>query len=154
MIVWKDVTPAKTLLTIYRLLNVLQQKKTFKIRRYLTCTTPNMIYLAYCTKCDKRGVGSTGNWKPWLSNYNSHIKKKLKSCSIVKHFIDSYTDTVNPSKYLKFILTDCVTNTENSIKEKIDDLILENKNFWIGTLCTIQKGLNDYHDWRQVRRNQ
>ena len=72
----------------------------------------------------------------------------------MKHFIDSYTDTVNPSKYLKFILTDCVTNTENSIKEKIDDLILEDKNYWIGTLCTIQKGLNDCHDWRQVRRNQ
>ena len=31
----------------------------FKIRRYLKCTTPNMIYLTYCTKCGKQGVGST-----------------------------------------------------------------------------------------------
>ena len=44
-----------------------------------------MIYLAYCTKCDKRGVGSTENWKPQLSDYKSHIKKKLKPYSIVKH---------------------------------------------------------------------
>ena len=61
-------------------------KKIFKIRRYLACTTPNMIHLAYCTKCGKQGVGSNKNWKPRLSNYKSHIKKKVKSCSIVKHF--------------------------------------------------------------------
>ena len=97
---------------------------------------------------------STENWKPRLSNYKSHIKKKVKSCSIVKHFIDSCTDTVNPSKYLRFILIDCVTNTENNSKEEIDDLLLEKENFWIGTLCTIHKGLNDYQDWRRVRRNQ
>ena len=46
-----------------------------------------------------------------------------------------------------------VTNTENNSKEEIDDLLLEKENFWIGTLYTIYKGLNDYHDWRQVRRN-
>ena len=84
-----------------------------------------MIYLAYCTKYGKQGVGSSENWKPRLSNYKSHIKKKLKSCSIMKHFIDSCTDTINPSKFLRFILIDCVTNTENSSKEKIDDLLLE-----------------------------
>ena len=27
--------------------------------------------------------------------------------------------------YLRFILIDCVTNTENSSKEEIDDLLLE-----------------------------
>ena len=27
------------------------------------------------TKCSKQGIGSTENWKPWLSNYKSHIKK-------------------------------------------------------------------------------
>ena len=48
-------------------------------------------------------------------------KKKVKSCSIVKHFIDSCADTVNPSKYLRFILIDCVTNTEKNSKEEIDD---------------------------------
>ena len=65
-----------------------------------------MIYLVYCTKCDKEGVGSTKNWKVRLSNYKSHIEKKVKSCSIVKHLIDSFTDTTSPSKYLRFILID------------------------------------------------
>ena len=53
------------------------------------------------------------------------MKKKVKSCSIVKHFMDSCTDTVSPSKYLRFILIDCVINIENSSKEEIDHLLLE-----------------------------
>ena len=72
----------------------------------------------------------------------------------MKNFIDSCTDTVNPSKYLRFILIDCVTNTENSTKEEIDYLLLEKENFWTGTLFTIHKGLNDYHGWRRIRMNQ
>ena len=126
----------------------------FKIRRYLTYTTSNMTYLAYCTKCCKQGGGSTENWKHRFSDYKSHIKMKIKSCPSVKHLIDSCNDTVNPSKYLRFILIDCLTNTENSNQEEIDDLLLEKDNFWIKTLCEIHKVLKDYHDWRRVRRNQ
>ena len=96
-----------------------------------------MIYLVYCTKCGKQVVGSSKNWESWLSNHKSHIKKKVKSCSIVKHFIDSCTATVIPSKYFRFI---------NSSKEKIEfDLLLEKDKFWIETLSTIHKGLNGYH---------
>ena len=113
-----------------------------------------MTYLVYCTTCGKLRVVSTENWKPQLSNYKSHLKKKVKLFSIMKHFNDSGTDTVSPSKYLSFILIDCVTNTKNSSKEEIDDLLLEKENFWIERLCSIHKGLNNYHDWRQVRRNQ
>ena len=69
----------------------------------------------------------------------------------MKHFIVSCTDNVNPFKYLRFILVDYVINTKNSSKKEIDDLLLEKENFWIRT---IHKALNDYHDWRRVRRNQ
>ena len=69
---------------------------------------------------------------------------KVISCLVVKRFIDSCTDTINPSKYLRIFLIGCVTNTEYSSKEEIDDLLLEKENFWMGTLCTIRKGLNDY----------
>ena len=51
-------------------------KKRIKTRRYLTCSTQNMIYLLYCSKCGKCVVGSTENWKPQLSNYKSRIKKE------------------------------------------------------------------------------
>ena len=126
-----------------------------KSRRCLTCIKANIIYLAYSTKCGKQGVGSTKNWKPRLSNYKSNIKSKDKSCSIVKHFIDSCTGTANTYNYLrKIILIGCVSNTENSTQEEIDDLLLKKENFCMGTLCTIHKGLNDSHYSRRVRRNQ
>ena len=100
-------------------------KKVSNIRRDVTWTTPSIIYLAYWTKLGQEGVGSIENWKPRFSNYKSRIKKRVKSYSIVKHFIDSYTDTVNPSKYLRFNIIDCLTNTENGNKEEIGDLHLE-----------------------------
>ena len=67
--------------------------------------------------------------------------------------MDYCTGSVNPSEYLRFILKDCVTNTENNRKAEIDDLPLEKKNFCIGTSSTIHKGVNDFSDWKWVRRN-
>ena len=58
-------------------------------RQYFTCTTPYMIYLAYCTKFGNYGAGSTENRKPRLFNYKAHMKK-VKSRSIVKHSIDCW----------------------------------------------------------------
>ena len=37
--------------------------------------------------------------------------------------------TLNPSKYLRFILIHCVTNTENSSKEEIDNFFQKKKIF-------------------------
>ena len=49
--------------------------RTYKIIRGSTCSTNNVIYMAYCFTCQKQGVGSTVSWKPRLSNYRykSHI---------------------------------------------------------------------------------
>ena len=78
-----------------------------------------MIYLAYCTKCGKQGVGSTENYEPRLSNYKSQIAKESQSCSIVKHFIDSCADTVNPSIYLRFILMTTLLTPKIEVKKKL-----------------------------------
>ena len=67
--------------------------------------------------------------------------------------MDYCTGSVNPSEYLRFILKDCVTDTENNRKAEIDDLPLEKNNFCIGTSSTIHKGVNDFSDWKWVRRN-
>ena len=99
-----------------------------------------MIYWPYCTKCGKAGVGSNENWKSRISNYKSHINKKVKSYSIVKHFIDSFTDTDNLTKQLRFLSIDCVTNTQNSTKREIDDILIEKEKFLIGSSFTIHKG--------------
>ena len=33
------------------------------------------------------------------------------------------------------------------------DELLEKENYWIGTLCAIDKGLKDYHDWRRNQKS-
>ena len=124
------------------------------MRGHFRSTTPCMIYFAYCTKCSKQGFGSTENRKPRLAIYNWHITNKIKSYSILRHFTDFNSDSENPSKYLKFVLIHCFTNIENKTKDQIDDLLLGEQNFWTGTLFLIHKGLNDYHDWRRIQRNQ
>ena len=87
--------------------------RKYWIRRDSTCTTKNVIYLAYCTKCGKQGTGSTVFWKPRLSNYKSHIKQSVHSCKIVKHFIEKCNDPIVPFKYLRFLILDVLTNTES-----------------------------------------
>ena len=49
-------------------------------------------------------------------------------------------------KYLRFIIIDSVTNTENLEEEEIDALLIEKEQFWIGTLQTYPFGLNSAHD--------
>ena len=109
--------------------------------------------MAYCKKCNKQGIGSTIRWKPRLSNYKSHIKKKIKSCNIVKHFIDECNDNDNPCKYLSSVIIDHVNNTTNLTSKQIDELLLQKEKFWIGTLVTQHKGMNDSHDWNRKNRS-
>ena len=128
--------------------------KNYKIRCNISCDTNNVIYLAFCTKCKKQGIGSTTNWKPRLRNYKSHINKSLPTCSIAKHFIECCRDNNNPTGFLKFILIDSVTNIENLSKDSIEDLLLQKTKFWIGSLVTMHRGLNSSHDWKRKKRTE
>ena len=94
----------------------------------------------------KQGVRSTVDWKPRLRNYKSHIKKKVRSCSIVNHFIDVCSDTDDPSRNIRFIIIDQLNNANSLFPDDIDDLLLQKERFWILTLVTIHKGLNSTHD--------
>ena len=124
--------------------------RRFKVRRELNCETPNVVYVAFCLHCGKQGVGSTIAWKARLSNYKSHIKKRLGTCRIAKHFIDGCE---NPAvENLRFLLVDCLDNTGDLRKEEIDKLLLQKEKFWIGTLVTQHKGLNGSHDWNRGQR--
>ena len=129
-------------------------EKKFTIRKQLTCTTQNVIYMCYCLNCNKQGIGSTCNWKSRLANYKSHIRKGVKSCQISKHFIECCNDPDDPTKNLRFVLIDYVDNTRDLSDERIEEILLEKEKFWIGTLCAIHKGLNGFHDWRRTKRVQ
>ncbi|XP_057302660.1 uncharacterized protein LOC130636829 [Hydractinia symbiolongicarpus] len=126
--------------------------RKFKIRRESSCSSKNVIYVAFCKLCGKQGVGSTVAWKPRLSNYKSHIKKKIPSCKVVKHFID---ECPNASvQNIGFIIVDVVNNGENLTNRQIDSLLLDKEKFWIGTLVTQHQGLNGSHDWNRTKRTE
>ena len=126
----------------------------FRYKKSLqSCTefSKNVIYIAFCLNCLKQGVGSTVDWKPRLRNYKSHIKKKVRSCSIVNHFIDVCSDTDDPSRNIRVNIIDKLNNTNSFFPDEIDDLLLQKERFWISTLVTIHKGLNSTHDWNRKR---
>ena len=91
-------------------------KRIYKVRRSTSCVSKNVIYIAFCLNCLKQGVGSTVDWKHRLQNYKSHIKKKVRSCSIVNHFIDVCSDTDDLSRNIRFIIIDQLNNT-NSLSQ-------------------------------------
>ena len=127
-------------------------KRTFKIRRDSTCASKNVIYVAHCKKCGKQGVGSTISWKTRLANYKSHIKNKIPSCRIVKHFIDECCD--NNLQNIYFVIVDVLNNIESLKKKEIEELLLVKEKFWIGTLVTQHKGMNGSHDWNRKKRTE
>ena len=115
-----------------------------KIRRVTSCSLKNVIYVAYCIKCMKLGVGSTISWKPCLSNDKSHIKKRKLTCRIEKHFAEN----CNGSGFnnLRFIIVDSLNNVESLTNDDIDNLLLKKENFWIRALVMQHHGLNSKHD--------
>ena len=82
-----------------------------------------------------------------MRNYKSHINKGVKSCHIVKHFLDVHKGFEN----LRFIMLHSVDNVDGLSTERIDELLLEKEKFWIGTQ---HKGLNSTHDWARTKRNE
>ena len=127
-------------------------KRKFSIRKSSTCTTKNVIYVVCCQSCGKQGVGSTVSWKPRLANYKSHIKNGIKTCRIVRHFVEECVDK-NFSN-LKFMIVDVVNNTDTLSKDEIENLLHEKEKFWIGTLVTQHQGLNGTHDWSRKKRTE
>ena len=124
----------------------------YQIRSSSTCTTKCVVYVIVCKTCGKQGVGSTVSWKPRLSNYKSHIKNRVETCRIVKHFLNDCVDENLNNFY--FIIVDVVNNIENLNKQELENILLSKEKFWIGTLVTQHKGLNGTHDWSRIKRTE
>ncbi len=126
--------------------------KRFKVRGDFNCDSTHIVYCAICTICQQQGVGSTNAWKPRLAIYNSHIKHHQETCGIAKHFIHQCPDNEDPSGHLVFVILDGLNNISGLSADQVDNLLLQKENFWIGTLCTMHKGMNLTHDWNRTRR--
>ena len=126
--------------------------RVFHLRKNMNCNTPHVVYVAECIKCLIQGVGSTQYWKPRLSNYKCHITKGIKTCRIVRHFIEGCPGNENPCENLRFHIIDCVDNNNGYTSDQIDELLLEKEKMWIKNLVTAHKGMNSSHDLNRRNR--
>ena len=128
--------------------------KRYRIRGDFNCNTTHLVYCAICILCCQQGVGSTIIWKPRLATYKSHIKNHHETCGIVKHFIHQCPSNENPGDNLVFVILDSLNNISGLSDNQIEDLLLQKEKFWIGTLCTMHKGMNQTHDWNRTVRSE
>ena len=101
--------------------------------------------------CLKQGVGSTVDWKPMLWNYKFHTNKKVRSYSIVNHFMDVSSGTDDTSINIRFTIIDQLNNTDSLSSDDLDDLLLQKEKYLISTLVIIHKGINSTHYWNRKR---
>ena len=127
----------------------------FHIKKNITCTTPNVVYLAECKKCQVQGIGSTTSWKPRLRNYKSWVKQRVRQCRIGNHFIDK-TECRGPAnkpwENMKFTIIDCLDNFQGFSHEQIEEELLKKEKLWIQKMLTYHHGLNSSHDLNRTRR--
>ena len=93
-------------------------KQVFPINKYITCQSNNLIYLMECRTCKQLYVGfTTSNLPKRIYNHKSHIKKGIRSCKLVNHFLDidhdldfSTTASYNSSlrMHLSVIIVDAI----------------------------------------------
>ena len=107
-----------------------------------------------CISCEVSYVGfTTGNLPKRLSNHKRHIKRKVRSCKLVNHFLDvdhtldlSNTNSFNSSlsKHLKVILIDRVDFDNNTSQSDKESTLVEKEGHFQTHLKTLERygGLN------------
>ena len=87
----------------------------------LTCNTPNVVYLIFCSNCDDQYVGSALYFKSIFRIHKSDIKTKKDRCGTARHFNTKCTDSSNRHKLLKVQIIEsvkCDYNLEGKLWER------------------------------------
>ena len=101
--------------------------KSYKIRHSLSCHTDYVIYCAICLLCNRQCVGSSVNFRARLSNHESHIKQRKRTCRLVNHFINNAHD--HPLSSLKFVFIEQVST-------KTEEFLEQREGYWQAQLWT------------------
>ena len=143
--------------------------RKWKIKRHLTCTTPNLIYLMICTHCDDKQLVNMAGKRPWYvgstagdergeegmgNRWRNHradiVNKKWEKCTFTQHFRDHAHPQINkrnPIPFIKVIFLDsCKPNATK------DDLLYKEV-WWQSNIGTLFFGLNERNDLMTVERN-
>ena len=103
----------------------------------------HIIYLITCNRHQIQGVGRATSIKSRFSNYKSHHDKRVRSCAITEHFLDSDHDFPNDFMFQPIVK---LTNPNLTVHEKIWKLE-EFELYWQENLCTIEPhGMNSKNE--------
>ena len=116
------------------------------IRDYITCTTPNVIYILECKlHPDFMYVGSTMNFKSRWANHKSDAKNgKAKKCWSAKHVCEQHHPKDDNMSFFIITPIEIVKNITRMADREL---------YWQANLGTIFTGGNSRRDIQTVRKN-
>ena len=109
----------------------IEKGEGFLVRKGLTCSSPNVVYVVTCKKCRVQGVGECLDARERLPSYIAAASGQLpmrKAGSIHSHFLDS-PHSVND---LEIMLVDGLPSNTTRCLQKTLRLRLESR--WIARL--------------------
>ena len=116
--------------------------KSFKIKGIISCTTNNVVYMIKCV-CGLAYVGKTLRpLKTRISEHRSDIRNKNFKNPVALHFHQAQ-HCISSLRYLGIERVKLPPRGGD-----IDTLLLQREAFWISTLNTVAKGLNESFDIR------
>ena len=117
--------------------------RNWQIRQHITCTTPFVVYLIYCTIHKFFYTGSTVNLKLRWANHKSDINlQKSTKCRLAKHVTQFPHPCSKQLEYLEIFAVESVSNEEE---------LLEKELYWQSNFGTLidQHGLNFRKDLKK-----
>ena len=124
----------------------LWDKREWRIKDNLSCTTPNVIYIVKCELHPEfLYVGSTTSLKSRWANHKSDSKRgKSNKCWVAHHVNNCQHPTNNDLSFLKIIPIEHVRN---------ESLLLMRETYWQANLGTFFTGGNVRKDLHKVSKN-
>lgn len=123
--------------------------RKWTIRKHLTCTTPNVIYIIRCIGHEEGVyIGSTQNLKLRWANHKSDIKlNKTNKCTLAQHMCTKHAkvDTSDLHKDIQIFAIDSTKSAESLLKAET---------WWQANVGTVFSGLNVRKDLNTMIRCQ
>ena len=115
--------------------------RCWKIRKHLTCKTPNIIYMLQCKiHPDAVYIGSTIDIKPrWRNHKSDFLRKQTHKCGWSAHSSATHPDD-NKVTYTRTLIIDQVNDPSK---------LIERETWWQANVGTIFVGLNSRHQLLQ-----
>ena len=137
----KHVTPTRKFTSPW-------DKRKWNIRRNVTCTSPNVIYLIVC-HCKGHEetswyVGSAVDMRNrWRNHKSDFLARRVTKCGFSQHSLEAHPEVpkFNPLPYIQVIFLESLRN---------EDQLLEREIWWQTNIGTIFFGLNKRKDTRSI----